>query len=273
MSLASPRPSATGRPCLAESEAVAYVEGRLAADDHARATLHIDRCDACSWLISELARATPPADLVRADDSDADMVLVPGRCVGRYVVGERLGSGGMGVVYAAYDPELDRKVALKVVNPGLAHDPGARARLLLEARAMARLSHPGVVPIHDVHVLGGGHVVLAMEMVDGQDARQWLLEARPGWREVLDVLMPAGRGLAAAHAARIVHRDIKPSNLLVGRDRRARITDFGLARTEPPRDEIADEIADEMADDGRALRPAASPAPPNRTGMCTPAHC
>ncbi len=231
----------TGGACLSETQAVAYVEGQLAADERARATLHIDRCDACGWLISELARATPLA-VVEPEPvaSGADVVLVPGRQVGRYVVGERLGSGGMGVVFSAYDPELDRNVALKVVGPGLAHDAAARARLLVEARAMARLAHPGVVPIYDVHATAGGNVVLAMERVDGHDAQQWLAEARPDWREVLAVLIPAGRGLAAAHAAGIVHRDVKPSNFLIGRDRRGRITDFGLARTQPRQGDIAD---------------------------------
>src|SRR5262249_28620839 len=124
-------------------------------------------------------------------------------------------------------------VAVKVVQPRGAGRTEKQARLLREARAMARLSHPGVVPIYDVGAIGDG-VFLAMELVDGVDARTWLADVRPGWREALRVLIGAGRGLAAAHAAGIVHRDVKPANVMVGRDGRARVTDFGLARTIGP---------------------------------------
>jgi eukaryotic-like serine/threonine-protein kinase len=155
--------------------------------------------------------------------------LSRGAAWGRYLVLERVGQGTMGVVYAAYDPRLDRRVALKVLLPGAGASPEDRARLLREAQAMARLSHPNVVAVHDVSETEG-ELHIAMEYVDGLTLRQWGAERSRSWREVLAVFAQAGRGLAAAHAAGIVHRDFKPENVLVDRDGRVRVTDFGLAR-------------------------------------------
>lgn len=155
--------------------------------------------------------------------------------MGRYVLLEPLGQGGMGIVYAAYDSKLDRRVALKLLHAERTSAPGSdgatsdRTRLLREAQAMAQLSHPNVVAVYDVGEVDR-HIVMAMELVEGQTLRQWWRERKRDWREVLDVLAAAGRGLAAAHAAGLVHRDFKPSNVLVGRDGRVRVTDFGLAR-------------------------------------------
>jgi eukaryotic-like serine/threonine-protein kinase len=149
--------------------------------------------------------------------------------VGRYVVIDRLGAGGMGVVYSAYDPELDRRIAVKLVSieAGTEAQRG-RDILLREAQAMARLAHPNVIAVYDVGTIGDG-VFFAMERVDGGTLRQWLAERRP-WRELLAVFAQAGRGLAAAHAAGLVHRDFKPENVLMGKDGRVRVTDFGVAR-------------------------------------------
>ena len=149
--------------------------------------------------------------------------------VGRFVVLETLGAGGMGVVHAAYDPRLERKIALKLVKPEVAAAAKVEARLLREAQAMARLSHPNVVQIHEVGAWEG-RVFIAMELVAGRSLAAWLGEQAHGWREVVHVFAEAGRGLAAAHAAGIVHRDFKPENVLVGDDGRVRVTDFGLAR-------------------------------------------
>jgi len=150
-----------------------------------------------------------------------------GDVLGRYLVLERLGAGGMGVVFAAYDPELDRKVAVKLLHPERA-GPG-EARLLREAQALARVQHPNVIAVHDVGTLGG-RVFVAMEYVDGETLADHLERRRPSWREIVDLHLEAGRGLAAAHAAGLVHRDFKPENVLVGRDGRVRVLDFGLAR-------------------------------------------
>jgi eukaryotic-like serine/threonine-protein kinase len=157
--------------------------------------------------------------------------LGQGTAFGRYLVVRTLGAGGMGVVYLAYDPQLDRGVALKVLRPGArSADRGeAQARLLREAQVMARLSHPNVVPVYDVGAVEA-HVFLAMEYVDGRTLSQWLREARPAWSEALDVMVGAGRGLAAAHAAGLVHRDFKPDNVMLDAQVRPRVMDFGLAR-------------------------------------------
>ena len=157
-----------------------------------------------------------------------------GTVIDRYVALTRLGAGGMGVVYAAYDPELDRKVALKLLRARTGAGTEAsvgRARLLREAQALARLSHPHVVAVHDVGTFGE-QVWLAMEYVDGQTLGTWLKEQPRRWPEALRVMRDAGEGLAAAHAAGLVHRDLKPDNIMIGRDGRTRVMDFGLARAD-----------------------------------------
>ena len=157
-----------------------------------------------------------------------ELRLEAGESVGRYLVLARLGAGGMGVVYAAYDPELDRKVALKLLRWRHGDEADGRSRLLREAQAMARLQHPNVVAVFDVGSLDG-HVWVAMEFVDGAGLSTWAA-GRP-WRDVLEAMCSAGRGLAAAHAAGLVHRDVKPDNIMVDADGRVRLMDFGLARS------------------------------------------
>jgi serine/threonine protein kinase/tetratricopeptide (TPR) repeat protein len=147
----------------------------------------------------------------------------------RYMVVDELGRGGMGVVYRAYDPELDRRLALKLIHR---REPDALGseRLLREAQALAQLSHPNVVAVYDVGTFGSS-VFMAMELVEGTTLRSWLRETQRSTNEILDVFLAAGEGLAAAHRANIVHRDFKPSNLLIGSDGRVRVADFGLARS------------------------------------------
>ncbi len=194
---------------------------------------------------------TPPAKddpaLARTISASGDAAvpepaLARGATFGRYVVLDRLGEGGMGVVYKAYDPELDRRVAVKLVNSSSEGDASEwRARLLREAQAMARLSHPNVIAVHDVGTYGD-QVFIAMELVDGVTLRTW--QEAPGrtWSEIVAMYTQAARGLAAAHDAGIVHRDFKGDNVLVGKDGRARVLDFGLAHaagTDHPRSERA----------------------------------
>lgn len=149
--------------------------------------------------------------------------------VGRYTLIERIGEGGMGVVYRALDEQLGRVVALKLQRPRGDDTPAEYRRLLQEARALATLAHPNVVSVFEVGE-EQGRIFLVMEFIAGMTLRDWRAERARSWREVLGVLVQAGRGLAAAHAHGIVHRDVKPDNVMIGGDGRARLVDFGLAR-------------------------------------------
>src|SRR5580692_5685314 len=158
--------------------------------------------------------------------------LARGASIGRYVVLSLVGRGGMGDVYAAYDPELDRKVAVKLlrVKPGNGVSlTEGRQRTLREAQAIARLSHPNVVVVYDVGTFED-KVFIAMEFVDGNTVTFWLEQQPRTWQEVLRVFIAAGHGLTAAHEKGLVHRDFKPDNVMVGRDGQVRVMDFGLAR-------------------------------------------
>ena len=149
--------------------------------------------------------------------------------VGRYLILEQVGAGGAGLVCRAYDPDLDRQVAIKVLNRPMG--PGeseAALRLKREAQAIARLDHPNVVAVYDVGE-HDGEVFIAMELVDGGSLKTWL-QTKPSTKDILRAFVQAGRGLSAAHAKGIIHRDFKPSNVLVGRDEVVRVADFGLAR-------------------------------------------
>jgi eukaryotic-like serine/threonine-protein kinase len=162
----------------------------------------------------------------------------------RYPLIRELGRGASGVVYLAHDPRLDRKVAIKLLDAPLtvAESSEGRARLLREAQAIARAPHPNVVAVYDIGTYElenseSSGMFMVMEYVEGVDLQAWLEDSRkdadtgrPWWRDVVEVFMAAGRGLAAAHAVGVTHRDFKPSNVIVGDDGRARVLDFGLAR-------------------------------------------
>jgi eukaryotic-like serine/threonine-protein kinase len=200
--------------------------------------------------------------------------LARGESVDRYVILSKLGAGGMGIVYAAYDPDLDRKVALKLVRPDLAPGTGGRARLLREAQSLAKLSHPNVVTVHDV----GTHereVWLAMEFVDGITLSDWLRERRPAWKEVLPVFEAIARGLAAAHVSGLVHRDVKPGNVMIDRQQRVRVMDFGLAHGSRERDRRVPSVGDEFDTDASETGDAswvADDLARSRTAVGTPAY-
>src|SRR5262245_53994431 len=185
-----------------------------------------------------MSTAPPPA----SPPEHGPGALARGASIGRYVVLGLVGRGGMGEVYAAYDPELDRKVAVKLlrVKPGngvsLAE---GRQRTMREAQAIARLSHPNVVVVYDVGTFED-QVFIAMEFVDGNTVSYWLQAQERTWREIIRVFMAAGRGLQAAHDKELVHRDFKPDNVMVGRDGSVRVMDFGLARQVSEKTERAD---------------------------------
>jgi tetratricopeptide (TPR) repeat protein len=203
--------------------------------------------------------ANPALAETAADQGrDAARTLQRGERLGRYTILEVMGIGGMGVVYAAHDGDLDRKVAIKLLRASSDAEL-ARARLLREARAMARLRHPNVITVYEAGAIDE-RVFVAMELVEGVTAGEWLDAPEPGrhWREVLEVFLAAGRGLAAAHAAGLVHRDFKPGNVLLDRGGRVVVTDFGLARQTDAAAGAAGEPAAGAA--GAAGEPAAGAA-------------
>jgi serine/threonine protein kinase/tetratricopeptide (TPR) repeat protein len=167
-----------------------------------------------------------PAPLGPTREVDEHPALRPGMVLGRYLLLEQVGSGGMGVVMAAYDRELDRRVALKLLRPDLSRSGEARMRR--EAQSLAQLQHPSVVTVYEVGTIEG-QLFIAMEYVDGLTFDAWATRHRGQWRKLVEVAIRAGRGVAAAHAVGLVHRDIKPSNILVGQDGRVCVADFGIA--------------------------------------------
>ncbi len=225
-------------PCLDDESAGAFAAGTLDAAERAVAEEHLDECVSCRRLVSALARSGGAAteDEPRDEVSDGGLArLARGAMIGRFVVIGSVGVGGMGAVFAAYDPQLDRKVAIKVLHPvdATRAPRETRGEILEEAQAMARAVHPNVVAVHDVGTFGDA-VFIAMEFVEGHDLRVWLRQRRRAPAEILRVLVEAGRGLAAAHAVGLVHRDFKPDNVLVARSGTAKVTDFGLARSARP---------------------------------------
>ena len=206
--------------CLDEETVVAFVNGALRGPALAAAERHLVDCPACATLI---AVAAPPSRSGGQPSSPA-----PELTVGRYRLLQLVGRGGMGEVYAAHDPGLDRRVAIKILRADARPDNNIEAaRLAREAQAVAKLSHPNVVAIYDVG-WSAGRMFLAMELVEGETLAAWLAQTRTT-SEILSMFLMAGRGLAAAHRAGIVHRDFKPQNVMVARDGSVRVMDFGLA--------------------------------------------
>jgi cysteine-rich repeat protein len=214
--------------CLSDDDVLAFVGHRLTGAALASTERHVAGCPTCRRLVAAALRS--------AKDEPHPQRLGPGARVGRFEIVELVGVGASGVVYRARDPQLSRDVALKLLRPDIA-DPALaqrwRERFLFEAQAMARLSHPHVVVVYEAGVVpDSGESFIAMEMVQGRSLAGWLGEGPHELRPVIDLFLQVGRGLGAAHAAGLVHGDLKPENVLVGRDGRARITDFGLARPE-----------------------------------------
>ncbi len=229
-----------------------FVSGGMGATAITKVEAHLASCRDCRTLVAALAGAddidsnvrTHPHEKVSESQAGKLPVFSIGDRVGRYLVLSTLGSGGMGHVFAAYDPQLDRKIALKVLRANLGvNAKDARVRLKREAQAIAQLNHPNVVGVYDVGTIpapgagpsatGGDNedVYIAMEFVEGDTLSAWLKKWPRTWREILEVFHQAARGLMAAHSVGLLHRDFKPDNVLVGGDGRVRVTDFGLARS------------------------------------------
>jgi serine/threonine-protein kinase len=254
--------------CLDVDTIVAFVEARMTPENLEEMEAHVSVCASCRVRLSLAIAASPLSGKTggavqpprRADDG---VGRARATALGRYTVLGLLGRGGMGEVYAAYDPELDRKVALKILHVGEEKgDERSRSRLLGEAKAIAKLRHPNVVVVHDAGTIDN-RVFLAMEHVDGQTLAAWLAERPRARREILQVFVAAGRGLAAAHAAGLVHRDFKPQNVMVVREGDVRVMDFGLARAIDGEPDVPAGGPPTEPSDGAALNGA---VPLTRTG-------
>ena len=159
-------------------------------------------------------------------------MLSAGSRVGPYEVVGLLGEGGMGQVYRGRDPRLGRDIAIKVLAKDASHDVEAIARLEREARAIAALSHPNILAVHDVGRDDGTFYVVT-ELLEGKTLRDQIRNAPLGWRRAVEIGAEVAEGLSAAHAKAIVHRDLKPENIFITDDGRVKILDFGLAQTDP----------------------------------------
>ncbi|MFN0251577.1 MAG: serine/threonine-protein kinase [Kofleriaceae bacterium] len=208
--------------CPDPTELARFALRTLEAAGVARVQEHVDTCAACRAASSALVTASRGELVETAAWSRPELAI--GAQLDRFVILHELGEGAASVVYAAYDPELDRKVALKVLR---SRGGAVDEKLLREGRALAKLSHPNVVGVYEVGS-ANGQFFIALELVEGVTVRQWVAIERRTWRAVRDVYTAAGRGLAALHREGLVHRDVKPDNIVVAGDGRARLVDFGL---------------------------------------------
>ncbi len=209
--------------CVDDEALFSLARGELAPGEVARVESHLRDCSDCRAVLAEAARSLAPALPEPSTDAGSPTQIA------RYQVRGLIGAGASGVVYRAFDPNLQRTVAIKVLRPDLHGSPQLSARMLREAQAMARLSDPNVVAVYDVGMQDGA-VYLVMEHVDGLTVSDWLSEMQPTPQRILEVFRDAGKGLLAAHNKGLVHLDFKPENVLVAADGRALVTDFGLAR-------------------------------------------
>jgi eukaryotic-like serine/threonine-protein kinase len=279
--------------CPTENTILAFALGDLSVEAAREVEDHIDDCKPCAELVADAARSVSGSHPASEDDApetrfasherygsatDSTEPFSPGRSVGRYRILDSLGAGGMGVVYRAHDPELDREVALKLLRGAAGSSgSGGHARLLREAQLTAQLTHPNVVSVFEVGI-EGGHVYLAMELVEGLNLRQWLKKPRT-LDAVLEAFRQAAQGLCAAHRAGVIHRDFKPDNVLVGEHDRARhagamvgrvrVMDFGLARVQGSSELETEVLHASMSSSGSSM---SDPLTATGTVMGTPAY-
>ena len=271
--------------CPERARTVALGTGTLRSEDVAAARSHAESCDACRVVLSEVGTAptmrvaldTPQRTqaTMTAPDRESTPRVVERESrpwIGRYRVLEKLGAGGMGAVFAAEDRELDRKVAIKLLH---GTSETASARLVREARALAKLRHPNVVTIYEVG-RHEGDAFVAMELIEGTTLRDWM-HGEHTIEERLAVVIQAGHGLAAAHAEGLIHRDFKPENVMVGKDGRVQVLDFGLAKTALVADDDeprhpSDEAIDSITQTGTLLGTPAYMAPEQLVGDATDAR-
>lgn len=233
--------------CPDEGVLADFVSGGLDDDERDELREHFDACPRCSDTLALMVGAfddgTGQSLTGTATGNHPALTTLSGPFAGRYEIRECVGFGAGGTVYAAYDPELERVVALKVLRGSseTREDGSTRpdTKWTREAKTTAKVVHPNVVAVHDVGV-AGEHVFIATEFVAGGSLEEWVREREHEWREVLDLFVPCAEGLAAIHACGLVHRDFKPHNVLVGRDGRPRVTDFGLARLLPEAEDFED---------------------------------
>jgi len=205
--------------CLSADAVARLVKGGAGAAESERIHLHLEVCGDCNRRVAEAVGADPEARWPMRS-------LAPGTKVSRFVIRELLGEGPGGTLFEADDPERGRRVLVKFLRPD------RHPELVREEQGLTRLHHPNVVNVLEAGLFEDEAYVV-MELVEGQRLDEWLAERHRPWREILEVLVGAARGLAAAHAVGLVHRDFKPANVVVGRDGQARITNFGLAQAVP----------------------------------------
>jgi tetratricopeptide (TPR) repeat protein/predicted Ser/Thr protein kinase len=217
--------------CPDDTAISGYCKRTIAKETIEQVERHLRDCTDCRALVGWIERGHIATDATIPSFEGMYGPAAAGELsCGKYRLGKCLGAGGMGLVYEAYDPDLQRVVAIKLLRPHGDEDVAPlRQRLVREAQAMAKLSHPNVVAVHEVG-LHDKHVFIAMEMVDGRTLRNWVAEDKPDWRAIVAAYRQAGQALAAAHALGIVHRDFKPDNALIDKDGRVRVLDFGLAQ-------------------------------------------
>jgi serine/threonine protein kinase len=247
--------------CPSEDDLAELLEEGLSRDASSSIEAHLAGCGSCCSALAALVGTTRDSTTVPGANGSPieETTLASGTLVGRYRIMEPLASGAMGCVYVAFDPELERRVAVKVLRSELeVGNEELDNRLRQEAKTIAQVSHPNVVTVYDAG-RDQRRVFIAMELVTGMTLREWLAAAPRSWREIVDVFLEAGRGLFAAHSAGIVHRDFKPDNVLVTDDGDVKVMDFGLAHPDPCGTTELAEMAIDSKGESAGVPPARRP--------------